>query len=186
MGDTEIIDLYWARNESALSESQKAYGHYCHSIAWNVLHDTEDSDECVNDTWLRAWNSIPPNRPAKLGLFLGTITRNLALDRWKGQRTLKRGNGEMTVVLDEIAECVSDKKTTEDIVEAKELKNAINRFLRTIPERDCNIFLRRYWYMEEYAEIAKRYSLNLNTIKSSLFRTRNKLKDYLQEEGFVV
>lgn len=186
MEDTAIIELYWNRDERAIEESQKSYGKYCHTIAWNVLYSQEDADECVNDTWLRAWGTIPPTRPNRLGIFLGTITRNLALDRWKGSRRLKRGSGEMPVVLDEIAECVPDKNTTEDAVEAAELQRQINAFLHELPERDCNIFLRRYWYMEEYNEIASRYGLNLNTVKSSLFRSRNKLKDYLEKEGITV
>lgn len=186
MKDTEILDLYWARSERAIAESQRAYGNYCYSIAWHILYDKEDSDECVNDTWLRAWNSIPPNRPGRLALFLGTITRNLSLDRWKGRRAMKRGNGEMTVALDELAECVPDVRSTEDAVEGRELERLLNAFLHTLPERDCNVFLRRYWYVEEYGEIAKRYSMNLNTVKTSLFRTRNKLKDYLEKEGIVL
>lgn len=184
--DTEILDLYWNRNERAIVETQSAYGGYCYSIAWHILYDKEDSDECVNDTWLRAWNSIPPNRPGRLALFLGTITRNLSLDRWKGRRTMKRGKGEMTVALDELAECIPDTYSTEDAVEAAELERLINAFLHTLPERDCNVFLRRYWYVEEYGAIAGRYSMNLNTVKTSLFRTRNKLKKYLEKEGIVL
>lgn len=186
MEDSGIVALYWAREERALEETQKAYGRYCYNIAWHVLYEKEDAEECVNDTWLRAWNSIPPNRPARLGLFLGTITRNLALDRWKGRRTLKRGGGETNLVLDEIAECVPDRHTVEDAMEAKELRRLINAFLHSLPEKDCNVFLRRYWYMEEYAEIAARYGLNLNTVKSSLFRTRSKLHEYLEKEGLVI
>lgn len=186
MKDTEILDLYWARDERAIQETQAAYGNYCYSIAWHILYDREDSDECVNDTWLRAWNSIPPNRPGRLALFLGTITRNLSLDRWKKGRTMKRGGGEMTVALDELAECIPDIHGTEDAVEAAELERLINSFLHALPEKDCNIFLRRYWYVEEYGEIAKRYAMNLNTVKTSLFRTRNKLKRFLEREGIVL
>ena len=99
MRDTEILDLYWAREERAISETQLSYGNYCYSIAWHILYDREDSDECVNDTWLRAWNAIPPKRPNRLAMFLGTITRNLSLDRWKEKHTMKRGNGEMMLCL---------------------------------------------------------------------------------------
>ncbi|MCM1190701.1 MAG: sigma-70 family RNA polymerase sigma factor [bacterium] len=186
MKDTEILDLYWARDELAIRESQAAYGNYCYSIAWHILYDREDSDECVNDTWLRAWNAIPPNRPGRLGLFLGTITRNLSLDRWKERRTMKRGGGEMPVALDELAECIPDARSTEDAVETAELERLINGFLHSLPERDCNVFLRRYWYMEEYGEIAGRYSMNLNTVKTSLFRTRKKLRRFLEKEGVVL
>ncbi|MCM1192183.1 MAG: RNA polymerase sigma factor [Butyrivibrio sp.] len=186
MKDAEILELYWARDERAIAETQSAYGNYCYSIAWHILYTKEDADECVNDTWFRAWNAIPPGRPGKLALFLGTITRNLSLDRWKERRTMKRGGGEMPVALDELAECVPDTRSTEDAVAAAELERLINAFLHRLPEKDCNIFLRRYWYVEEYAEIAKRYGMNLNTVKTSLFRTRNKLKEYLEKEGIVL
>jgi len=184
--DTEILALYWAREEKAIAETQKAYGGYCYSIAWHILHDKEDSDECVNDTWLRAWNSIPPRRPGRLDLFLGTITRNLSLDRWKGKHTMKRGNGEMTLALDELAECVPDMCSTEETVENAELERLLNRFLHDLPEKECNVFLRRYWYVEEYSEIAKRYGMKLNTVKTSLFRTRAKLRKYLEREGVIL
>lgn len=186
MKDAEIIELYWARDERAIRETQAMYGSYCYSIAWHILYDEGDADECVNDTWLRAWNSIPPGRPGRLALFLGTITRNLSLDRWKERRTMKRGGGEMALALDELAECIPDVHSTEDAVETAELERMINVFLRSLSERDCNIFLRRYWYMEEYSEIAKRFSLKPGTVKSSLFRTRNKLKGYLEREGVIL
>ena len=186
MKDTEIIDLYWTRQERAITETQESYGKYCYSIAYHILHEREDSEECVNDTWLRAWNTIPPTRPARLSLFLGTITRNLSFDRWKRKHAAKRGSGEMDVVLDELAECVPDKSSTEEIVEERELQRQINQFLGTLREKDRNIFLRRYWYAEEYSEIARRYGLNLNTVKTTLFRVRGKLKAYLEQEGVVL
>lgn len=184
--DTEILDLYWARDEQAITETQKAYGKYCYSIAWNILFCREDSDECVNDTWLRAWNAIPPKRPSRLELFLGTITRNLSLDRWKERHAMKRGNGEMMLALDELAECVPYARGTEELVEAAELERLLNDFLHTLPERECNVFLRRYWYVEEYRDIAKRYGMKLNTVKTCLFRTRAKLRSYLEGEGVTL
>lgn len=186
MKDTDILDLYWARDERAIAETQNSYGKYCYSIAWHILYDKEDSDECVNDTWFRAWNAIPPDRPGKFALFLGKITRNLSLDRWKGKRTMKRGGGETAAALDELAECVPDGQNIEDTIVAAELERMINDFLHTLPEKDCNVFLRRYWYVEEYSEIAKRYDMNLNTVKTSLFRTRAKLREYLEREGIVL
>lgn len=186
MKDTEILDLYFKRSEQAIAETQQVYGNYCYSIAWNILHVKEDSEECVNDTWMRAWNAIPPARPTHFSLFLGTITRNLSFDRWKQKNALKRGNGEMEAALDELAECVPDKSSTEDIVEEQELQRQINEFLGTLKEKDRNIFLRRYWYAEEYSEIARRYGLNLNTVKTTLFRVRGKLKAYLEQEGVVL
>lgn len=185
--DTEILDLYFDRNEQAIAETQNKYGTYCFSIAYHILHDQEDSDECVNDTWMRAWNSIPPNRPDYLNIFLGTITRNLSFDRYKKKKAAKRGSGDLGVCLDELEECIPDTgSSTEDAVEAAELQRMINEFLKTLPEKDCNVFLRRYWYSEEYAEIAERYGMNLNSVKTTLFRTRGKLKAYLEKQGITV
>lgn len=184
--DTEILDLYFDRNEQAIVETQTKYEHYCFSIAFNILHDQEDSDECVNDTWMRAWNSIPPNRPDYLNIFLGTITRNLSFDRYKKKKTLKRGNGETMAELDELAECIPSTSNTEEQVETAELQRLINEFLHTLPERDCNVFLRRYWYAEEYNDIADRYGMKLNSVKTSLFRTRGKLKAFLEKQGIVI
>ena len=186
MKDIEILDLYWVRDERAISETQNAYGNYCYSIAWHILYDKEDADECVNDTWLKAWNSIPPTRPTRLNLFLGTITRNLSLDRWKGKHAMKRGNGQMMVALDELGDCLPGGGSPEDAVEAAELARLLNLFLHTLPERDCNVFLRRYWYMEEYHEIASKYQMKLNTVKTSVFRTRAKLRNYLEKEGVAI
>jgi len=185
--DTEILDLYFDRNEQAIAETQNKYGTYCFSIAYHILHDQEDSDECVNDTWMRAWNSIPPSRPEFFNIFLGTITRNLSFDRWKKKKAAKRGSGELELELDELAECIpAAGSSTEEAVEAAELQRMINEFLRTLPEKECNVFLRRYWYSEEYAEIAKRYGMNLNSVKTSVFRTRGKLKAFLEKQGITV
>ena len=186
MRDEEIIDLYFARKELAITETQQSYGKYCYSIAYHILHDKEDSEECVNDTWLRAWNAIPPKRPDRLSIFLGTITRNLSFDKWKYKNAMKRGSGTVEMELEELLECVPARRSTEEAVEEAELARTINRFLHTLPERECNVFLRRYWFVEEYSEIAKRYQMNLNTVKTSLFRTRQKLKSYLEQEGIVL
>ncbi len=184
--DTEILDLYFERNEQAIAETQKSYGNYCFSIAYHILHDKEDSDECVNDTWMRAWSAIPPNRPVRFSIFLGTITRNLSFDRWKRKNAAKRGSGMVEVELDELAECIPSSSSTEAAVEAAMLERMLNQFLRTLSEKECNVFLRRYWYSEEYSEIADRYGMKLNSVKSTLFRTREKLKKYLESEGIVV
>ncbi|MCM1568730.1 MAG: sigma-70 family RNA polymerase sigma factor [Roseburia sp.] len=186
MRDEEIMNLYWARDEEAIVQSQCLYGNYCFSIAHHILKNREDSDECVNDTWLRAWNAIPPNRPERLGIFLGTITRNLSFDKWKRKNAAKRGKGEMNAALEELEECIPSGQSTEDIVEAAELERMINAFLHTLPEKECNVFLRRYWYAEEYNEIAKRYHMKLNSVKTSVFRTRGKLRSFLEQEGVVL
>ncbi|MCR5754674.1 MAG: sigma-70 family RNA polymerase sigma factor [Acetatifactor sp.] len=186
MLDTEILDLYWKRDERAIAETQTSYGRYCYSIAYHILNNKEDSDECVNDTWLRAWNAMPPNRPSHLQIFLGTITRNLSFDIWKKKKAAKRGNGEMELALDELLECVPMAVTTEELVEAAELERMINTFVHSLPERECNVFLRRYWYVEDCEEIAERYDMKVNTVKTTLFRVRNKLRRYLEKEGIVL
>lgn len=186
MRDMEILELYWERNEQAIVETQSSYGKYCFSIAYNILHDRRDSEECVNDTWMRAWNAIPPKKPDRFGLFLGTITRNLSFDRWKHRNAIKRGSGQMEIALEELQECLPAAVSTEEAVEVAGLERLVDSFLHTLPERECNIFLRRYWYVEEYHAIAKRYAMNLNTVKTSLFRTRAKLRAYLEKEGISV
>ena len=186
MEDHEIIELFLERSEQAITGLHSKYGKRCMQIAMNILNDSLDAEECVNDTWLRAWKAIPPSRPQRLELFLGTITRNLSFDRWKNKNALKRGNGEMEATLDELAECVPSAFSTEEAVEEAELKRLINCFLGTLKEQERNVFLRRYWYAEEVSEIAKRYDMKLNTVKTTLFRVRGKLKFYLEQEGVVL
>lgn len=186
MKDEEIIELYWNRNESAISESERQFGGYCYSIAYNILNNKEDSDECVNDTWLKAWKAIPPQRPNKLSLFLGRITRNLSFDKFKARKTKKRGEGEMMLVLEELDECIPLVSNVEKVVLDEELDKIINRFLHTLPERECNIFLARYWYSKSLAEIAQQFSMKENNVKANLFRSRMKLRIYLEKEGVIL
>ncbi len=186
MKDTDIIALYFDRNEQAIVCSQEKYGRYCSGIAYNILYDKEDTEECVNDTWLKAWNVIPPQRPGRMQIFLGTITRNLAIDRYKRRKAQKRGSGSMEVALDELTECVPATHNTEEQVVAAELERLIHNFLKELPEKECNVFLRRYWYVEDYQAIAKRYGMNLNTVKTTLFRVRGKLRAFLEQEGIVL
>ena len=187
LDDSKIIELYWARDESALTETDRKYGNYCWKIAHNILLSPEDAEECVSDTWLRAWDSMPPQKPAILSAFLAKITRNLSIDRYKSAHADKRGGGRVAVCLDELCDCIStDTGSAERTLEEQELASVIDRFLRTLSERDCSIFLRRYWYVDSVASIARRYRVPENNIKSNLFRTRNKLRKFLQEEGFAV
>ena len=186
MNDDEIINLFLKRDENGIIELSTKYHPYCYKIAWNLLANREDAEECLNDTWMRAWNAIPPKKPNRLELFLGTITRNLSFDRWKAKNAQKRGNGIMDTTLDELAECIPAAHNTEEAVEAAELERSINAFLHTLSEQECNVFLRRYWFVEGYAEIAGRYGMNLNTVKTSLFRTRKKLQKYLEQQGIVL
>lgn len=186
MEDAQIIDLYWARQERALAETDRKYGGYCRAIAMNILKSHEDSEECVSDTWLRAWNAMPPQRPALLQAFLGRITRNLSLDRHRRAAAEKRGGGTLPLALEELGECVGAPGRVEEQLEQKELAQAIDRFLRELPERECSVFLRRYWYVDSISDIAVRFGLKENTVKSVLFRTRAQLRDYLTGEGFAV
>ena len=186
MEDNRIVDLYWARSESAITETASKYGKYCYAIAFNILCDQEDADESVNDTYLGAWNAMPPQRPSILSSFLGRITRNLSFDRCRRQNAEKRGGGSLPLALDELSECVPAPGRVEQALEARELAEAIDRFLRTLPERECSIFLRRYWYVDSVQDIAARYALRENTAKSILFRTREKLRRYLAGEGILV
>lgn len=183
MKDSEIIDLYWKRDESATSETARRYGGYCYSIAYNILNNKEDSDECVNDTWMKAWSAIPPHRPHKLSLFLGRITRNLSFDRLKAGKAQKRGGGEIVLVLEELDECVPSSNDVEQTVIDGRLDQLINRFLHTLPERECNVFLARYWYSKPLAEISEESSMKETNVKASLFRSRVKLRAYLEKEG---
>ena len=186
MEDNQILDLYWERNPEAISQTDQKYGAYCRQISFQILRSREDSEECVNDTWLRAWNAMPPQRPAILPSFLGRITRNLSLDRYKAGHTGKRGGGQLLVALEELGTCIPAAESVEKALEDAELSRLIDRFLRTLPEKDQCIFLRRYWYVDTTLEIAHRYKMAEGTVKSSLHRSRQRLKAYLEQEGVAV
>lgn len=184
MEDQAIVDLYWRRDPEAIRESGRKYGAYCKTIARNILHDGRDAEECVNDTWLSAWNAMPEDRPGRLAPFLGKIARNLAFDRWRASHAEKRGGGELPLILEELAECASPQDTVQAL-EAAELGRAVDRFLHTLPERECSVFLRRYWAAEPAAEIAGRYGMREATVRTSLFRSREKLRRYLEKEELL-
>lgn len=183
MKDSEIIDLYYQRSEEAITKSADKYGSYCFSIAHNILLNREDSEECVNDTWLKAWNAIPPLYPTHFSSFLAKITRNLSFNKYKARKTMKRGNGETPLALDELLECVPSGNSPEKIVEDTELIQSINLFLDSLPKRERSIFIRRYWAVESMTTIATRFHMKENNVRASLFRSRNKLKEYLEKEG---
>lgn len=185
MEDSQIIELFWRKNPEAISEAASKYGAYCSAIARNILHNTEDSEECVNDTWLHAWNAMPPQRPRVLRMFLAKITRNLSFDRFRARNAEKRGGGETALVLDELAECLAGETDVEAEYEGRELGRCIRRFVRVLPERDGNVFVRRYFFAEPVADIAKRYGLTENHVMVILSRTRRKLKNQLLKEGFL-
>jgi len=186
MTDTGILELYESRSESAITETAKLYGAYCTSIAFNILRNKEDADECVNDTYLNAWNSIPPKRPAVLSSFVGRITRNLALNRYKLHRADKRGGNETTLLLSELEWCVKSADSVEDAVDVSFLGKAIDSFLSGIKKEDRIFFVRRYWYADSISEIAKRFSAGESRVKTNLHRTRNKLKLHLENEGILI
>ena len=186
MQDQQIVELYWRRSEEAVRASADKYGPYCRTVAKSLLADPRDAEECVNDTWIGAWNAIPPHRPSRLRLFLGKITRRTACDRLRAGIAQKRGGGEYTAALEELGECVPSVPGADREVEDRELERMVDRFLHTLPERDCSVFLRRYWYVEPVERIAARYGMKENTVKTSLFRTRRKLRTYLEKEGILL
>ena len=183
MDDNSIIDMYWARNEKAIDATKDKYGHYCYSIAYGILENFEDAEECVNDTYLGAWNSIPPNKPQMLSTFLGKLTRNISLNRWRKKHRIKRGGGEVQLTLDELQECLPSGNTVEKEIEAKELAVIISGFLRELEVEERRIFLRRYWYFDSIDEICKSFGFGKSKVKMKLMRTRNKLLVKLKEEG---
>ncbi len=184
--DAQIIEMYWARTEDALLETQNKYGRYCHSIAYNILHDTEDSEECVNDTFLSAWNSMPPHRPQKLSFFLGKITRNHALNRYEMYHAQKRGAGQAELVFDEISECIPNSEDGAEPTDEIFFKEVLNRFLRSLPEETMIIFLRRYWFFCSVKDIADSLALSESKVKVTLMRTRDKFRAFLEKEGVTV
>ena len=183
MEDEQIVDLYWQRSDLAISETNQKYGRYCHTIAYNICGTDEDAEECVNDTWLRAWNLMPDQRPGILSAFLGRITRNLAIDCIKAKHRIKRGGSEAVLALDELEECIPGGTDPEHILEQKELEKAMGRFVAELPQTEKMIFILRYWHIASIDELAEKLHFSKGKIKSSLFRTRRKLRAYLQEEG---
>ena len=184
MIDEQILDLYWLRNEQAIRESNTKYGSYCFTIANNILFNNEDSEECVNDTWLRAWDVIPPQRPKRLSAFFAKITRNLSLNKYKARNTEKRGGNEAAVALDELEDCIASSTNVEVLILQNEMSDIISHFLHTLSERDCNIFIRRYFYVYSIEEIADFYQMKESNILVNLSRTRKKLREHLRKEGY--
>lgn len=186
MDDDMIIDLYWARSESAISETAKKYGNYCAKIAMNILQDREDSEECVNDTYLKAWNAIPPERPVIFLSFLGRIARNLSLNKYKKRNTKKRGGNEVELLLSELESCIPSGSNVEAEYETGMIAKTIDNFLYSIDTENRIVFVRRYWYADSIASISARFNMSESKIKSMLFRTRNKLKAHLEKEGVTI
>ena len=183
MEDAAIVDLYWQRSDQAISETDRKYGKYCHTIAYNICANNEDAEECVNDTWFSAWNMMPDKRPAILSTFLGYITRNFALDRFKAKNAQKRGGGETPLALEELENCIPALSNVEQRYEEKELEAAIDRFVSTLSQADRRVFIARYWFLAPISEISEKMGCSQSKTKMTLFRTRNKLRMYLEEEG---
>ena len=186
MQDAAIVELYWQRDERAIDESKTKYGAYCTSIARRILNDNRDAEECVNDTYLGAWNAMPPHRPASLGTFLGKIARNLSLKKWRHRSADKRGGGVAAQSIDELEECVASDSRIDEHLEAEELARIINAFLAGIGTDERRIFLCRYWHFDSIADIADRFGFSQSKVKMTLKRTREKLAIYLDQEGVIV
>ena len=183
MTDSQIVDLYWSRDSQAIVLSNEQYGTYCRQIAWNVLYNKEDCDECLNETWYRAWISMPDARPDCLKAFLGKITRHLALDSYRKSHARKRGNGQIPLVYEELRECLSGP---EELLETKLLEESINQFLKSLDQTARILFVRRYWYLDSLSDAARFVHISESSAKSMLFRTRKKLKAHLEKEGFTL
>ena len=186
MSDLEIIELYWARDEDAITQTAAKYGSYCHSISYNLLSNMEDAEECVNDTYHKAWSSMPPQRPRCLLAFLGRITRNLSLNRYQQKHAQKRGGGQTELALSELGDCVPAATTVEQIMDEKLLAQSISRFLWMQSEQKRNMFVRRYWYMDPVDRIAKAYGMTRSNTASLLYRMRCDLKTHLEKEGITL
>ena len=183
MDDKQIVDLYWERSEKAIKETAAKYGGYCYSIAINILNNSADAEECINDTYLSAWYSIPPHRPSVLSTFLGKITRHISIDKWRKSNAEKRGGGQTAIVLDELSECIPDKNSIEHTVEAQFLADIINSFVGDLQDKDRRVFLCRYFYLDSVESIADRFGYSQSKVKSMLHRTRQKLRTRLEKEG---
>ena len=186
MEDEAIYELYWNRNEEAIHQTHIKYGAWCRGIAMRILNIQEDAEECVQDTYLQVWNNIPPQRPNLFRAWLGRITRNLALSRYRMNTAQKRGGGQTALALDELAECVSGREDADAAVDSMEIVAVINRFLAELPERQRGIFMRRYWHLSAVAEIARAYGMREGQVNGILHRCRKKLRARLEKEGIAL
>lgn len=184
MKDRDIVAMYWDRNEEAIAETQRKFGAYLSKVAYNILSDFEDSKECVNDTYLAAWNSMPTNRPGILSTYLGKITRQISIDVFRRRNTAKRYASEYALSLEELGDSFSDGVTPELVLGAKLLDEAINRFVRELPDDARNAFIGRYFFFDSLKDVAAYCGMSESKAKSLLYRTRQSLKAYLVKEGF--
>lgn len=182
--DNQIVKLFLERQETALEEAMRKYKNYCMKIAVNILSSREDAEECVNDAFLKAWEMIPPREPEMLSSFLGKITRNLAINRFRSEQTAKRGGGEAAKAFEEMAELISDGSSLENEAETKELLREINKFLKHLSARDRDIFICRYWYCDSISELSREFSVTETNISVIINRTRKKLREHLKKRGY--
>lgn len=185
MEDARIVELFWKRSEKAIEETASKYGSYCYSIAFNILANAEDATESVNDTYLDAWNSMPPHRPAILSTFLGKIVRRVSIDKWRRRTAEKRGSGEIVLVIDELSDCIPSDQNIEHEIEAAELTAAMNTFVMTLPPVERRVFICRYWYLDPIPVIARQFGFSQSKVKMMLHRQRKKLLFHLEREGFL-
>lgn len=185
MEDTQIVQLYWDRDQAAITQSDLKYGSYCFCVSNNILGSPEDAEECVSDTWMGAWEAMPPHRPQLLRMFFAKITRRISINRLEARNAEKRGGGEIPAALEELTECVGTGPDVEEQTQYRALVEAINVFLRGLPERDGNLFLRRYFFGESIRLIAREYGITENNANVNLSRTRKKLREYLRKEGWI-
>ena len=183
MKDEEIVELFWNRSEEAIQELKKKYEKYCYYIAYGILHNHEDAQECINDAYYQTWDSIPPQKPQMLSTYIGKITRNLALNKWNHYNAKKRGMGEVPLVLEELRECIPNGDEVEGVVDKLFLENLFNTFLGNLTKEKRIIFLRRYWYMCTIGEISKDFGMSQSKVKMTLLRLRNEFKEFLEKEG---
>ncbi len=185
MEDRDILALFNARDEDALRRTSERYGAYCRAVARNILGSEEDAEECLSDALLKLWNAVPPETPRDLRAYLAKLTRSAAVDRLRAASAIKRGGGEASLALDELAECVSGASDAESEVLARALGEAVDRFLRKQTERDRALFIRRYFFAEPCAVIARRFGMKENSVSAALMRLRRRLRGELEKEGFT-
>ena len=184
MDDKQIVALYWERSETAITETEKKYGKYCHYIAHNILYSDQDAEECVNDTYQKAWETMPPKKPELLSAYLGRLTRHIAINRYIHNRAQKR-TPDVEVIFTEAEEFIPDPAGS-DISDEIHLRDAINSFVASLSQEVRVVFVRRYWYMSSVKDIATDYDMTESNVKVMLMRTRNKFKDYLEKEGITI
>ena len=185
MEDQDIVALYLERNQEAITETEKKYGRYCYSIAYNILYNAEDAEECVNDALMNAWNSIPPHIPSILAAFLGKLTRYVSLKKWRYARTQKRGSGEIALAYEELSDCIPGGMSVEEELQEKELAEILDCFLDELPVVERHIFICRYWYFDDISTICNQFGYSSSKVKSMLYRIRKKLLFRLNEEGVI-